>query len=132
MTSIQREVSLDVSVERAWAALRDVGNVDRLFAGVLVDAKLEGDVRTVTFNNGRVVRERIVDIDDERRRVAYGVLGPPFAHHNASMQVLEEAGGRSRFVWISDFLPADLAATITPLVDEGCRAMQRNLEIRVL
>jgi hypothetical protein len=132
MASVHREVPLDVSVERAWAALREVGNVDRLFAGVLVDAKLEGDVRTVTFTNGMVARERIVDVDHERRRVAYAVLGSHFTHHSASMQVLEEAGGRSRFVWISDFLPADLAAQITPLVDEGCRALQRNLESGVL
>jgi len=131
MASIQKEVLLEVTVEQAWAALRDVGHADRLFAGVLVEAKLEGDVRTVTFKNGMVAREQILDIDDERRRVAYAALGAQFTHHSASMQVFAEAGGRSRFVWNSDFLPADLAAHIGPLVEEGCRALKQNLENQV-
>jgi Polyketide cyclase / dehydrase and lipid transport len=128
MASIQKEVLLEVGVERAWAALRDVGHADRLFAGVLVEAKLEDDVRTVKFKNGMVAREQILDVDDERRRVAYAALGAPFTHHNASMQVFAEPGGRSRFVWNSDFLPADLAADVGPLVEAGCRALKQNLE----
>jgi hypothetical protein len=128
MASIYKEVLLEIPVERAWAALRDVGHADRLFAGVLVDAQLEGDVRTVTFQNGMVARERIIDIDEKRLRVAYAVQGAPFTHHSASMQVFAEADGRSRFVWTSDFLPAELAASVAPLVEEGCRALQRNLD----
>jgi hypothetical protein len=128
MSSIHKEVLLDVAAERAWAALRDAGNAHHLFADVLVDAKLDGDVRTVKFKNGMVVRERIIDIDDQRKRIAYAAEGPPFTHHSASMQVFAEADGRSRFVWISDFLPASIAESVAPLVDEGCRALKRNLE----
>ena len=43
---------------------------------------------TVTFANGMVVRERIVDIDQQRRRLCYAVLGDMFEHHSASMQIL--------------------------------------------
>jgi hypothetical protein len=128
MASIHKELLLDVPGERVWAALRDVGNAHHLFAGVLDDAKLEGDVRTVTFTNGMVARERIIDVDEQRRRIVYAVQGPPFTHHSASMQVFAEADGRSRFVWISDFLPAALASTVAPLIDEGCAALERNLE----
>ena len=128
MASIHKEVLLDVPVERAWAELRDVGNPHHLFAGVLTDAKLDGDLRTVTFANGMVARERIIDVDEERRRVAYAAQGPPFTHHSASMQVFAELGGRSRFVWISDFLPSDVAPKIAPLIDGGCGALKRNLE----
>ena len=130
MASIHEEVLLDVPVEQAWAALRDVGNAHRLFSGVLVDAKLEGDVRTVTFENGMVARERIIDIDDRRRRVAYAAQGAPFSHHSASMQVLAEPDGRARFVWVSDFLPDDVAPKVAPLIEQGCRALKRNLESR--
>jgi len=128
MASIHKEVLLDVPVDQAWAALRDVGNAHRLFAGVLVDAKLDGDVRTVTFANGMVARERIIDIDDRRHRVAYAAQGDPFSHHSASMQVFGEPDGRARFVWTSDFLPADVGPKIAPLIEEGCRALKRNLE----
>ena len=128
MASIHKEVLLDVPVERVWAALRDAGNAHHLFAGVLTDAKLDGDLRTVTFANGMVARERIIDVDEERRRVAYAAQGPPFTHHSASMQVFAEPDGRSRFVWISDFLPSDVASKIAPLIDGGCGALKRNLE----
>jgi hypothetical protein len=58
MASIQKELIIEVDAGRAWSALRDVAHVDRLFAGVLTSACLDGDVRTVTFANGLVVRER--------------------------------------------------------------------------
>lgn len=69
MASIRREEIVQVSAEHAWAMLRDVGRPHRVFAGVLVDGSIDGDVRTVTFANGMIVRERIVDIDEEMRRV---------------------------------------------------------------
>lgn len=128
MASIHKEILLGVPAEEVWAALRDVGNAHRLFPGVLVDARLEGDLRVVAFGNGAVVRERIVAVDDDRRRVAYGVVREGLIHHNASMQVFAEGPESSRFVWISDFLPDDLAASFGPLVDQGAAAMKRMLE----
>ncbi len=130
MVSIVREVSLACPADAAWAALHDVGNAHRLFAGVLVDARLDGDVRTVTFAHGPVLRERIIAIDDERRRVAYTVLDETLVHHSASMQVLPCADASSRFVWITDVLPDDRAGRIAPLMDQGCAALRRVLENR--
>jgi carbon monoxide dehydrogenase subunit G len=128
MASIHRETLLSASADEVWAGLREVGNVHRLFPGVLVDARLEGDVRVVTFASGRVVRERIVAIDEARRRVVYAVLQDGLVHHSASMQVLAENEGGSRFVWISDLLPDDLAASFSPVIDEGMAALKRALE----
>jgi carbon monoxide dehydrogenase subunit G len=128
MASIYKEALVAAPAEAVWAALRDVANVHRLFRGVLVDARLQGDSRIVTFANGLVVRERIVTIDDERRRPVYAVVAEGFAHHSASMQVIAEAQASSRFVWISDFLPDDLGERIGPLIDQGTAAMKRTLE----
>jgi hypothetical protein len=44
------------------------------------------------------------------------------------MQVLAENEGGSRFVWISDLLPDDLAASFSPVIDEGMAALKRALE----
>jgi carbon monoxide dehydrogenase subunit G len=102
MASIYREARLSSTAAEVWQALRDVGNVHRLFPVVLLNARLEGDFRVVTFASGQEVRERIITIDDERRRVAYAVVQDGRLHHNASMQVFEETEGSSRFVWITD------------------------------
>ena len=125
MASIHKEVPIAAPAGEVWAALRDVGNVHQLFPGVLADSRLEGDTRVVAFAVGPVVRERIIAVDDDRRRVAYAVLREGLVHHSASMQVLAEGKGGSRFVWTSDFLPDGLAASFGPLIDQGAAAIQR-------
>ena len=64
MASIHHEQSVEVGVGTAWGALRQVGDAHRLFAPVLADGHLDGDTRTVTFANGMVARERILDVDE--------------------------------------------------------------------
>ena len=107
MASMTEDVSVAVDAERAWKALRDVGRAHVLFAPVLVNGSIAGEVRTVTFANGMVAQERILDIDDQQRRVAYAALNVPgMEYHHASMQVIEDGPDRCRFVWITDVLPA--------------------------
>jgi hypothetical protein len=131
MASIHQQTTVEIDADTAWAAIRQVGEAHTLFAPVLTAARLHGDTRTVTFANGMVVRERILDVDDERKRVAYTVLdGAGMAYHHASMQIVEAGAGRSQFVWVTDFLPAELAETLTPLIEQGTRALKRNLEAR--
>ena len=52
------------------------------------------------------VRELIVALDDERRRLAYAVIegSKRTTYHHASMQVFADDEGGSRLVWITDFL----------------------------
>jgi hypothetical protein len=129
MASIYKQLAVEVSTETAWAALRRVGDAHRLFAPVLVDGQLDGDTRTVRFANGMVVRERVLDIDDVRHRVAYTVLdGPGMTYHHASMQVVDAGPGRCDFVWITDFLPLDIGGNLAPLIEQGSAALKRNLE----
>lgn len=129
MASILHEAVIGVSAAQAWSALRQVHLAHQLFADVLIDGRLDGDIRTVTFSNGLVIRERIVDVSDERRRIAYSVIsGTPMTHHNASMQLIPENDGRCRFVWIADFLPNEFGEQMLPLIREGTDALKRNLE----
>jgi hypothetical protein len=133
MASIHHEVVVKMDTDEAWAALREVGLAHRLFAPVLVAGQLDGDLRTVTFANGMVARERVLDVDDERKRVAYAVLdGPSLAFHHASMELVEEGPGRCRFRWITDFMPQDAAAALQPLIEQGAQALKKNLESKSL
>ena len=129
MASIHKEILINASPEDVWAAIRDVGAVHmRLTPGILVAARLEGDARVVTFDSGAVVRELIVDIDDEARRFAYAAVGGRTTHHNASMQVFAEGENRSRLVWITDLLPNEGAPAIQELVERGAATMKQTLE----
>ena len=131
MATIHHEVTVNVGADAAWAALREVGNAPRLFAPVLTDGSLDGDLRTVTFANGMVVHERILDVDDKRHRVAYAALdGPGMSYHHASMQVIGGGPTQCTFVWITDFLPADIRDSLMPLIEGGAQALKSNLRSR--
>ena len=129
MASVQREIEIEASAAHAWDALRDVGALHtRLVPGFVTETTLEPGARLVTFGNGRVVREWIVDVDDSRRRVAWSVQDEPFRHHNASAQVFEIAPGRCRFVWIADVLPDELCGFVTGMIEQGLGVIQKTLE----
>ena len=96
---------------------------------LVVDARLEGDARIVTFANGLVARELIVDVDDAARRLVWAVVGSPrLSHHNASLQVLPDGERRSRVVWVADLLPNDAAPIIAGMIDQGMAIMKPTLE----
>ena len=129
MASIHQEIVIDARPERVWDAVRDIGAIhERLAPGFVTDTVLEdgGAARVVTFGNGMVARELIVDCDDAQRRLAWSVVGGRMTHHNASLQVFAEGDG-SRAVWIADLLPHELRDAIAGLIDQGMAVMQRTL-----
>jgi polyketide cyclase/dehydrase/lipid transport protein len=129
MASVHREIVIRRAPAEVWDALADVGALHtRLAKGFVTDCWLEAGARVVTFANGIVARELIVDVDAERRRVAWAVVGGRLSHHNASAQVLAEGAG-ARFVWIADFLPDEHAAAIASMVEHGMAAIKKTLEI---
>ena len=129
MVSIRREVSIVVPADEAWSALRDVGALHtRLMAGFVTDCRLEGAARIVSFANGMVVRELIVDIDDGTRRLVWAAVGGRLTHHNASAQVFAEGPRHCRIVWVADLLPNELAPAIAAMIEQGTAAMKRTLE----
>jgi carbon monoxide dehydrogenase subunit G len=129
MASIHREVRIEAAPETVWDALRDVGAIhQRLAPGFVTAVHLEEGARVVTFGNGVVARELIVDVDDERRRLVWSVVGGRMTHHNASAQVFADGEGRSRFVWIADLLPHSVAPGIAAMMEQGLAAIKRTLE----
>ena len=111
-----------------WDVVRDIGAVHTRFApGFVVDTKMDGEDRIVTFANGFVAREVIVDIDEGRRRLAYSVRSERIAHHNASFEVLAEGNG-ARLVWIADVLPQAAAVSVGAMMEDGIQAAKRALD----
>jgi hypothetical protein len=130
MASIRREVNVSVAAETAWDAIRDIGALHtRLVKGFVTDCRMDGsDARIVTFANGIVARELIVDINADDRRLVWSAVGGRLSHHNASVQVFTEGEGRCRLVWIADLLPHEMAPAIATMIDHGMGAMRRTLE----
>lgn len=130
MASIYREIVIEAEPARVRDAIRDVGAVHtRLAPSFIVDVRMEGDVRVVTFADGRVVPERIIGIDDTKRRMAYAAVGlPERKHRNASFQVFSKGVGASRLVWITDVLPDTLAEAVAENMEKGLAIAKRQLD----
>ena len=128
MASIHKDIPLTAPADDVWDAVRDFGALHtRLVPGFVTDTKLDGDARIVTFGNGTVAREILVDCDDARRRLVYAIVSERISQHSASAQVFAEADGRTRFVWIADVLPNEIAPYMDAQMDIVLRAMQKAL-----
>ena len=131
VASIRKVIQVRREREVVWDAIRDVGAIHkRLVPGFVVDCRLEGDSRYITFGNGMTIREVIVSVDDQDCRHAWSARGAPFTHHNASIQVFAEDDASSRLVWIADFLPNDVEGVVAEMTQQGLNTMKSTLEAR--
>jgi hypothetical protein len=129
MASVHKEVLVNVEPEVAWNAACDWGALHRrLVPGFATDTRLEDADRIVTFFNGSVLRERLVDRSEERRRLVWTVVEGPYLHHNGSLQVFEDGEGGARIVWIADVLPHEHAERLAPLMEQGLSVIKATLE----
>jgi carbon monoxide dehydrogenase subunit G len=128
MASIHKDISIDAVPDKVWAAVRDFGNLHkRLVPGFVLDARVDGEARIVTFANGTVARELLVDCDDARRRLVYAVISERVKQHSASVQVVPDGDARTRLIWIVDVLPNEIAPYIGAQMDQAALAMQNAL-----
>jgi hypothetical protein len=129
MASIHREFTVAADPNIVWSAIQDVGAIhQRLAKGFVVDTQFEDDVRTVTFRNGVVVKERILGVDSQHRRMAYTILSDKLEHHSAAFQVFAQANGRTRIVWTADILPHEMEKYLSGMTDRAIEAMKGTLE----
>lgn len=128
MASVRRELITTAPPAAVWDAIRDVGALHtRLVRGFVIDTRLEPGARIVTFHNGLSIREPIITLDEEGRRLVWGAEGGSLTHYNGAVEVFA-AGRGSRVVWTADFLPHEAASTVGPMIEAGMAAMQRTLD----
>jgi hypothetical protein len=105
MASLRRSIDIAVSAGPAWDA-----------------------VRIVTFANGMSLRELLVGVEDEERRLVWSAQSDAWHHHNASLQVMDLGNGQSRTTWVADVLPDEAGAMIATIMEMGLGAMKVHLE----
>jgi len=119
MASIHNDVPLPAPARKVWDAVRDFGALpQRLVPDFVTACELDGDARVVTFANGSVAREVLVDCDNARQRLVYAINNERLKHYSALVQVIAEGEASCRLVWIIDMLPNELA----PYVQEQTKA----------
>jgi hypothetical protein len=127
MATVVKEFLIAASADKVWDAIRDFHAVhERVAPGFLIGATADGNDRVLTFFNGAVARERLIGIDEARRRMAYSIVEGRYAYHHASFQVFPDETG-CRVVWITDLLPDTMAEISDMMTDRGSEAMIQTL-----
>jgi hypothetical protein len=128
MASIHKDIPIQAPTHDVWDAVRDFGALHtRLVPGFVLDTKLDGEARIVTFASGTVARELLIDCDDTRRRLAYAIVSERMKHYSASVEVVADGNTNSRVIWIVDVLPHEIAPYISGQMDQGALAMRKAL-----
>jgi len=126
MASIHNDVLLSAPAHDVWDAVRDFGALhQRLAPGFVTACTLDGDARIVTFANGSVAREVLVDCDDARQRLVYAINSERLKHYSASVQVIADGEAKCRLIWIIDILPNELAAYVQGQTKEAVAALHK-------
>jgi hypothetical protein len=130
MPSIRKEIPIDAPPEKVWDALRDFGAIhERLVPGFVTDCRMDGEDRIVTFATGAVMREVLIDLDDDDRRLVWSIVDGPYRHHNGAAQVFDDGEDGSRFVWTTDLLADDEVVKLTEQsMGTGIGVVKKTLE----
>jgi polyketide cyclase/dehydrase/lipid transport protein len=127
MATIRKDIPIAAPAVEVWDAVRDFGALHtRLVPGFVLDTKLDGEARIVTFASGTVARELLVDCDDRRQRLVYAIASERMKHYNASVEIVSDGEARCRLIWIIDVLPHEIAPYISSQMDLGVSAMQKT------
>ncbi|WP_157762132.1 SRPBCC family protein [Nocardia yamanashiensis] len=132
IATVTAETTIAATPAQVWDALRDTANVHtRLLPGYVLDTRIDGDTRYLTMPTGNIIRELIITVDDETRRLAYSAIEGfqlPLTHHHASFQVLDTPTGQARLLWITDVLPHPAATEARLRIDRGLQVMRETIE----
>jgi NADPH:quinone reductase len=108
MAQVTVKVNIPVAADQVWQTLRDFGGMDKWAFGVAslsLSGMGLGAVRTITFNDGAEVVERLESLDDAGRRLSYTILEStlPVEGYVASLTVRDLGPAGCEVEWFSTF-----------------------------
>lgn len=130
MATVWMDIEIDADADVVWKAVGDFATApERITPGWVSACVADAGVRVVTLRDGIIVRERLVAVDEEHRRIVYSIIGDTVqpVHDNASMQVFAISPGRCRLVWIHDVLPDELAELLYPNMSAAADVIRETL-----
>jgi len=128
MATVQKIIDIEASIDAVWKKIANVGSISDL-VGFISESHLDGDIRVCKMTDGGVLKERIISVDNELRRVAYCITHSPldFEFHAASMQVVPNGKGAS-LIWTTDIRPDSMAEQIDPIFEDAVPSIKTALE----
>lgn len=127
MATVHKQFKIDAPADQVWAKMSDLSGVHFLF-GMLENATLDGDTRTCTIAEGGELKELMVSVDPELKRLVYSIVESPFgfSFHSASWQAIPDGEG-TIFEWYTDVKPDAAASMLVDVIDNERENIIRGL-----
>jgi hypothetical protein len=128
---------LGLSADAVWVAISGIGGLDRWFP-VIASCTVEGDgvgaIRMLGLADGGRMKDRIEEIDHEKRRFRYARTELPFpvGRYLGTVEVRGADGRNSEISWMIEMevAPEDrdaLVGFIETALSDGIAGMERDL-----
>ena len=127
MIKIKIEKQIKCSSDDLWALFSDVTRSDWVpFANSI---SLEDDVRTFVMEDVGEIKEKILEINHDKKSLTYSVIKSPapLDHHLANIKVLEE-NHFSKLIWTSEIEPNEFEKLIKDGMESSIEMIQKILE----
>lgn len=120
-------IDVDAPPEAVWAFIGDPTTVPRWYPKYL-ECVVDGDERILRADDGRELRERLLERDDARRFYSYSVVsGAPVASHLASFEVTPRGAG-STVRWATQAEPSDPSVDLRERLHASQEAALRRVK----
>lgn len=128
---------LDAPADKAWAAIARIDGLDCWFpiiSACRVEGAGVGALRVMTLSSGGEMRDRITDIDADRRWLRYERISHPFpvSDYRGAVQIDDDGDARSVLAWTVRFEVApehrdDMLRLIETAISDGVDGLNKEL-----
>jgi carbon monoxide dehydrogenase subunit G len=127
MASGSTEISIARDPDTVWKTVGDFGGLQSWLPGIET-CQLEGDDRVLGMM-GMTIRERLLNRDDAKRSITYGIVESPMQleKHEATVTVAAADGG-SLVTWNVEVAPDTLLDVFVQTYAGGLESLKSNVE----
>ena len=127
MATVVRTAELEMPADQVWKIVSDVANVPAL-TSMVESSRMEGSTRFCALAGRGDLRETILSVDHDRKRLAYRIHESPFPiDEHASSIVVEGLPNGCRVTWTTDLLPDSAVPVFREAADAMFDDMKRKL-----
>jgi len=124
MSKMMMKTQINASADAAWKTIRDFGGIDEFVASIAackVKGSGVGATRTITFEGGGEIVERLEALDNAKRSLTYSIIAGelPFENYLSTMAVRDLGPGRCEVAWSCSFTPAGAPEADCKKIVEG-------------
>jgi hypothetical protein len=125
--SVRREVRIAAPAGEVWDIVSDPVRIVEWWPGV-VDATIDGDVRTVVLGSGLAMPEQILTRDAIARRFQYRITSPIVREHLSTIDVFDLGDGTCLASYAADADPSTMALIIGAAGGNALQTLRDQLQ----